>query len=172
MSAAKKLQLQSLPDDLETLKSIIAQLSSRVAALEEYVLLSRINKYGASSEKSPAQQEMFNEAELSVVAEEILIAQEAEREAPSATSTQPEKKAGRKPLSAKLPRLRVEHAASEADRLCDCGCERVVIGEETSEQLDIIPARVQVIVNVRKQYACRHCENGGENRGAATAAYP
>jgi len=136
------------------------QLSSHVAALEEYVLLSRINKYGASSEKSPDQQEMFNEAELSVVAEEMLAEQEAEREAQSATSTQSEKKAGRKPLPAELPRLRVEHPASEAERVCDCGCERVVIGEETSEQLDIIPARVQVIVNVRKKYACRHCEDG------------
>ena len=32
------------------------------------------------------------------------------------------------------------------------------IGEETSEQLDIIPAQVQVIEHVRKKYACKHCE--------------
>jgi transposase len=36
----------------------------------------------------------------------------------------------------------------------------VVIGEEISEQLDIVPAKIQVLVNVRKKYACRQCESG------------
>ena len=52
MSALKKQSLASLPDDPDKLKSIIMELSSRVAALEEYVLLGRAKKYGASSEKS------------------------------------------------------------------------------------------------------------------------
>ncbi len=137
------------------------ELSSRVAALEEYVLLERAKKYGASSEKSVDQHEMFNEAELSVVAEEVLAEQEAEREAQSNTTPdKPKKKAGRKPLPDNLPRVRVEHTTPDADNICDCGCQRVEIGEETSEQLDIIPTKVQVIVNVRKKYACQQCETG------------
>ena len=161
MRAIKKQSLESLPDDPEKLKSIIMELSSRVAALEEYVLLGRAKKYGASSEKSADQREMFNEAELSVVAEEALTEQETEREAQSnSVSDKPKKKAGRKPLPVTLPRVRIEHALSMTEQLCDCGCQRVEIGEETSEQLDIIPAKVQVIVNVRKKYACKHCESG------------
>jgi len=39
MRAVKTQPLESLPDDPEKLKSIIMKLSSRVAALEEYVLL-------------------------------------------------------------------------------------------------------------------------------------
>jgi len=35
-----------------------------------------------------------------------------------------------------------------------------VIGEEASEQLDIIPAKVQILVHVRKKYACKQCEAG------------
>jgi len=35
-----------------------------------------------------------------------------------------------------------------------------VIGEETSEQLDIIPAKAQVLVQVRKKHACKQCEAG------------
>ena len=163
MSTAKTLTPQTLPDNAEELKALVMQLASRVAALEEYVLLGRIKQFGASTEKSPDQQEMFNEAELSVVAEEALLAQEAEREACSATSSEntdkPKKKPGRKPLPAELPRIRVEHLGSEQETECDCGCKRTAIGEETSEQLDIIPAKMQVIVNVRKKYACRQCES-------------
>ena len=104
---------------------------------------------------------MFNEAELSVVAEEVLSEQEAEREAQSNTAAdKPRKKADRKPLPDSFPRLRIEHAVPDADNRCDCGCQRVEVGEVTSEQLDIIPAKVQVIVNVRKKYACQHCEAG------------
>ena len=32
------------------------------------------------------------------------------------------------------------------------------IGEETSEQLDIIPAKIQVIRNIRPKYVCKNCE--------------
>ena len=163
MSTAKVFTSQTLPDDAEELKALVIQLASRVAALEEYVLLGRAKQFGVSTEKSPDQQEMFNEAELSVVAEEALREQEAEREAHSTTSPKntdkPKKKPGRKPLPAELPRIRVEHLGSEHEIQCDCGCQRTAIGEETSEQLDIIPAKMQVIVNVRKKYVCRQCES-------------
>jgi len=69
-------------------------------------------------------------------------------------------KAGRKPLPDSLPRIRIEHRVADADNVCDCGCQRIEMGEVTSEQLDIIPAKVQVIVNVRKKYACQQCESG------------
>ena len=96
-----------------------------------------------------------------MVAEEVLAEQEALREAQSNTpSDKPRKKPGRKPLPDGLPRIRIEHTVPEAEQVCDCGCQRVVIGEETSEQLDIIPAKVQVIVNVRKKYARKQCETG------------
>ncbi|MBL1261135.1 MAG: IS66 family transposase [Thiotrichaceae bacterium] len=161
MRATKKQSLESLPSDPEKLKLIIMKLSSRVAALEEYVLLGRANKYGASSEKSVDQREMFNEAELSVVAESVLVEQTAAREAQSNTiADKPKNKAGRKPLPGSLPRIRIEHRIPAAEQVCGCGCQRVEIGEVTSEQLDIIPAKVQVIVNVRKKYACQHCESG------------
>ena len=41
------------------------------------------------------------------------------------------------------------------------------IGEESSEQLEIIPAKIQVIQNVRFKYACKQCEEG-----IATAPLP
>jgi len=182
MRATKKQIPDVLPDDVEALKRIIADQAGiitskddlitrkdsiitlkeqRIIILEEFVRLHKLKTFTASTEKSINQQEMFNEAELSVVAEEVLSEQEAEREAYSnITPAKPRKKAGRKPLPASLPRIRIEHTVPDTEQVCDCGCQRVEIGEETSEQLDIIPAKVQVIVNVRKKYACQQCETG------------
>lgn len=138
---------------------IILRQAKRIATLEEYVALDKFKKYGASSEKSPDQQEMFNEAELTVVAEEML-AEGVQKNRESTPSAPNQKKPGRKPLPAELPRVRIEHDVPEAEKHCPCGCVRTVIGEDISEQLDIIPAKIQVLVHVRKKYACKQCEEG------------
>jgi len=65
------------------------------------------------------------------------------------------KKGGRKKPPADLPRVRVEHDIDELDKICSCGCEMHVMKEIVSEQYDIVPARFQVIENVRFQYGCR-----------------
>jgi transposase len=133
-----------------------------IRAMEEALRLHKLRRFSASSEKSADQHELFNEAELAVVVEEGLAEQEALLNAgkPAPEKPQPRKTKGRKPLPQDLPRVRVEHDVPEADKQCPCGCARDVIGEETSEQLDIIPADVRVLVHVRKKYACRHCEAG------------
>lgn len=41
---------------------------------------------------------------------------------------------------------------------CACGCRKHSIGEEVSEQLEIVPMQISVIKHVRKVYACRDCE--------------
>ncbi|MCG8616108.1 MAG: IS66 family transposase, partial [Desulfobacterales bacterium] len=74
------------------------------------------------------------------------------------------KKRGRKPLPADLPRVDVVHELSEQERQCNCGCLKDRIGQEVSEQLDYIPAKVRVVRNIRYKYACKHCE-GVEDAG-------
>lgn len=160
MSALKKYSPQALPDDTDALKGIIAKLSARVVALEEYLALEKIKKYSARSEKCPDQHELFNEAELAEVAEDILTERQQEEANVAPASDTQKNKPGRKPLPAELPRIRIEHDLPEAAKRCACGCERTLIGEETSEQLDIIPAKVRVLVHVRKKYACKQCESG------------
>ena len=49
-----------------------------------------------------------------------------------------------------------------------CGQPTTVIGHETSEQLDVEPAKYFVLVTKREKRACRHCEQGG----VATAPTP
>lgn len=71
----------------------------------------------------------------------------------------PRRPAIRRPLPAHLPRETVLH---EPDFVCHCGCTdpaRVVrLGEDVTEVLEKIPARLKVIRHVRPRYACRSCE--------------
>ena len=145
---------------------IIADKDTRIALLEELVALQKSSRFGASSEKSSDQQEMFNEAELTeqvdaIQAKQTLEPEPTETEQASGEPTvKASSKRGRKPLPKELPRIRIEHDLSEAEKLCPCGCQRTLIGEEISEQLDIIPAKIRVLQHVRKKYACKACEDG------------
>ena len=68
---------------------------------------------------------------------------------------------GRKPLPEHLPRIEVIHDLDEADKVCVTdGHALHKIGEEVSEQLEIVPAKFRVIRNIRIKYGCRACETG------------
>lgn len=58
-------------------------------------------------------------------------------------------KAGRKALASHLPRIEIRHELPAIERICACGAALREIGVETSEQLDYVPAKVQVIRHVR-----------------------
>lgn len=74
---------------------------------------------------------------------------------------------GRRKLPAELPRERRIHDLPEAEKPCPCcGEMRQLIGEETSEQLDIIPPQLKVIEHVRLKYACKACEAKAAETGA------
>jgi len=80
------------------------------------------------------------------------------------------KKRGRKPLPANLPRIDVVHELSEDERQCGCGCLKDRMGQEVSEQLDYIPAKVRVIRNIRYKYACKNCEGTEDEKPAVSIA--
>lgn len=93
--------------------------------------------------------------------EELGIEDELEEvdleEAPSAES---KGKPKRKPLPEHLPTEEVVHDVPDDERTChDCGRELTLIGEETSEQLEVIPAQVQRIIHRRRKYACPCCKS-------------
>jgi hypothetical protein len=48
---------------IEKKSSVIEEQKQRIAILEEYLRLERVRRFGPSSEKSPDQAELFNEAE-------------------------------------------------------------------------------------------------------------
>ena len=150
-----------LPDDpvqLKTLlikeRSVSEKLKQQIHVLLEALRLEKHRLYGKSSEKSPDQAELFDEAD-SLVDELDIINDE---QAPVALVSKRQRPV-RKPLPAELPRVRRVIELSEEERQCACGCTLIEIGEDISEQVDIIPARVQVIQHVRKKYACQRCDD-------------
>lgn len=150
---------QSLLDQIEALKALLLKREQRINLLEEQVRLLKHQRFGKSSEQSDRQAELFNEAEAGDTAEDDAEADTAD--APTETITyQRTTRPRRKPLPADLPRVRIEHDLPEAEEVCACGCQLSPIGEATSEQLDIIPATIRVLVHARRKYACKRCESG------------
>ena len=163
-----RTDVQSLPDNIEALKSLVLEhaaenerlvsenhhFKTQVLSLQEQLNVLLAKRYGPSSEKlSPDQIRLFNEAE-----EQAQAAAEEQVTEAVTVAGHTRKKRGRKPLPDGLPRIRVEHELPEVEQTCACGCRLTRIGEALSEQLDIIPARVQVIQHVRAKYACKGCE--------------
>jgi transposase len=162
----------TLPDTIDALKRLVlsqqktlqnnqhqlTKKQARIQFLEEQVILFKHRQFGKSSEKSVRQVELFDEveahAELTAPDNVDPIETTLDQPAPKLA------KSGRKPLPKTLPRVRIEHDLPEAEKRCQCGCQKTCIGEDTSEQLDIVPALVQVLVHIRKKYACKGCESG------------
>jgi transposase len=164
-----------LPNDVDALKSLVAeqatkldgfysdkeqlvarneQLESRVTLLQEQLNLALAKRYAASSEKiSPDQVCLFDEPEVAIPAtddtDDVIVV-------PAHTR----KKRGRKPLPDNLTRIDVVHELPEDERHCPHDGQLLAeIDAVISEQLDIIPAKIQVIRHIRKKYACScgHC---------------
>jgi len=154
-----KLDAKTLPHNVEDLKSIIFDLEEqyllRIEFLEERIRLLTKALFGRKSEKRPLETELrqlrlFNEAEV-VVAEEK---KDEPVEVPAHTRQRPK----RKPLPEYLPRVDEIHDIPEEQKICGCGAHKSCIGQEVSEKLDIVPAKVQVIRQIRLKYACKSCE--------------
>ncbi|XP_014680252.1 PREDICTED: uncharacterized protein y4jD-like [Priapulus caudatus] len=145
---------QTLPDNIAELQKLVLDLQVKVNWYEEQFRLSQHKRFGVSSEKGAVHPDLFNEAET--FADDHAESDAAVQE----TITYTRKKPGRKALPADLPRKIDRHELPESEQICDCGHALHVVGEASSEQLEIIPAQVYVIEHVQVKYACRGCEEG------------
>jgi transposase len=131
---------------------------ARILELYERIRLSRQRLFGRASESHAGQGWLFNEAEALAAAAPA----GADTAVLPALPAQPSPEAGpakkargkRKPLPPELPRIEVIHDLPQAERTCPCGTPMVEIGQEVSEQLDIVPMQVRVLRHIRKRYGC------------------
>lgn len=109
--------------------------------------------FGRSSERLDPQQRLLFENLIDNAIPE-LPAEDAETEASSPTP--PRRKGhGRRRLPADLPREKVLHDLPEDEKPCPCcGKPRHIIGKQTHEQLEYVPAKVKVIEHIRLTYGC------------------
>lgn len=124
--------------------------------------------FGRSAEKVDPNQMLLFEALLTTLAPEMPAPPPpAEPTPPSPASTNGH---GRRRLPSSLERERLIHDLPEEEKPCPCcGKMRHVIGRETSEQLDYVPAKLMVIEHVRLKYACPACEKNAAEGGPQIA---
>jgi transposase len=128
------------------------QLKQRITLLEEMLRVQRHKDYGASSEKVSKQGQLFNEAE-----DDVLVAESDVADIVVPAHTRKKKK--RASIPDDLPREDIIHDLSDAEKICPHdGTALKFIGEDTSEQLDIEPAKIKVLRHRRQKYACPCCE--------------
>lgn len=155
---------EKLPNDIATCHELIRQLSDTVGTLQReleqlkfYIDKLVRHRFGPRSEKyDPNQLTLFDELEAQE--EPGSEAKNSKEEEPPETTVSSYRRrgGGRNKIPDNLPRERVEHDLTAAEKLCPCcGTERQRIGEECSEQLDFIPASLKVIEHVRFKYACK-----------------
>lgn len=168
-------ELSTLQEEVSELKSTLqkkdVKIESQVieiARLETELRLLRQKLYGPKSERITVvepilQANLFNEAEATLEKEEK---QPEELE----IASHKRKKGGRRPLPENLPRIEEVHDIPDEEKVCGCGCELSRIGEEVTEELDIIPRQYRVIRHIRPKYACRQCEGTESDKGAVQIA--
>jgi hypothetical protein len=118
-----------------------AELENRY--LRELLRLARIEKYGSGSEKLSDEQLALLELEPGVSQAEVQAESErAQLKLPLRQRHQPAKHPGRQELPAHLPRVEKIIPCTPEQCVCaQCGNHKELIGYETSEQLDVEPAK-------------------------------
>jgi transposase len=185
-SACRVSATDSLPNDLESLRALAAQaiaerdvaIAEREAAMKErdaeraakakladeqslyehvHHLLRKANdhRFGARNERL----ERLPADQLQLALEDIeasLAKTEAteEKQEPRLPHTRTRKRGA---LPDHLPRIHETVAPPNTNCPC-CNAPLHMIGEETSERLDVVPAQYRVIVTHRPKFACRACE--------------
>ena len=118
---------------IEHKSDVISEQKKRIAILEEALRLSKVKRFGPTSEQS-SQGNLFNEAEVDVEPSHHV-------EEDDVPPTPAKKKPGRKPFSDKLPRVQVFSYLTDEEKAgaIDTFFSRV------KEELDIIPAKVRIL---------------------------
>jgi transposase len=170
------VDINNLPDDIDSLKSIVHNYHTHYELQREEIRLLLARLHGRTSEKryfSPDEElqgRLFDEIDLHA----------EDDEAPTEPAGTPvkahvRKKTGRKPLPESLERVIQEYDVPAEGLLCACGQMKTRIGSDVSERLDIIPAKIQVLRQIRHKYACRSCEgvnDTGESAAVTMAPVP
>jgi transposase len=140
MDASSLVADGPLPDDVPTLQALLRQVLAELTCLraENAELRGKLDaalkhSFGQRSERRPVPRQQKKPG----------------RARPH----------GRAALPEHLERREVIRDLTAAEQLCPCcGQPRVCIGTQTTEQLDLEPARFFVLRTVKKSYACQHCD--------------
>jgi transposase len=169
--------------DVEHSKTSQLLASNKVLEDENRLLREQVNLltqklYGRQTEKMSALANLPEQGELFIIEEseeelEDDLDGSDDEDNLADPAPKPKRPRGKRlPIPAHFPRRRVIHDVSETEKQCACGACKQLVGEQTSEQIHIIPAQVEVIQDVRLKYACPVCEGTEEEGPAVVIATP
>lgn len=163
-----------LPDDIQELKNLIIQQHSQINQqhsqinqqqneinhLQDIIKVLQRKKYAPQSEVVHSDQlGLFNEIEELAI--EDNSDQDEDHEEKETITYERSKNKKRPRLPENLPRKDVIIDLAEKDKFCvHDGTTLEKVGEEVSEKLEIIPAKVFVERTIRYKYACPCCDEG------------
>jgi transposase len=156
-----QIDLEALPDDPAALQRMLREVVPELLAENEklWLLVRRMlrHRYGPRSEKLD-----LDQLQLGLEDEEQAAAEDAAAEdaavSPAGRRRRQTANRNRGALPAHLPRHEAVIDIESKDCPC-CGGALHVIGEDRTEQLDIVPSQLRVKVVCRPRYACRACES-------------
>ena len=155
-----QIDLAALPDDPDVLQRMLREVVPELQAENEKLLLlvERLlrHRFGRRSEKLDFDQLRLGLEDEEQGAAEDEAARDAAEPPERARRTQPANR-NRGALPAHLPRFEVIIDVESKQCPC-CGGTLHMIGEDRTEQLDIVPAQLRVKVLCRPRYGCRGCE--------------
>ena len=147
-------QLDALKHKLHIVTQNNSQLQNEIQLLHEKIKLLNLRQFSSKSEAHLLQQNLFDELDVADSDSEPQL----DNDTLEITYTR-KRKPTRKVLPKNLPRFDTIVDIDEAAKVCACGCTKVRMGEKVSEQLDIVPAKVQVLRTIRPQYVCKSCDS-------------
>jgi transposase len=173
------LSIDELPNDIESLKALLlaAHAASQAAEAKSALLAAEVERLTARAERLDhivsvlrraqfgRRSERISENQIELALEEVETQHGTEDAAAEKISdiirseATKARRANRGHLPAHLPREDIV-IEPEAKACPCCGGALHVIGEDISERLDKLPARLRVIVTRRPKYACRSCTDG------------
>lgn len=154
--AAREQETAAAEENAAAIADEVGELKARNERLEYLVKELRRALYGKKSERlDPDQLDLLLEDLETAVAK-------AEEESEARGRGRAAREHSRRNIGRLPDHLeRIEQVIESESLDCPCGCgEMVRIGEDRTERLDCVPAKLRVIVTVRPKYACRTCEAG------------
>ena len=155
----KDAYIEHLENTIVNLNETINGLQNQISNLTEMMMLLRKEKFGSSSEKTPKQLDgqisLFNEAEIEA---DETTREPITKEVHGYTRRDPKTK--REELIKDLPVREVLCESAPEDLECPrCNSQLKPIGKETvREELEYIPAKLQIVRYVRMAYECPACK--------------
>jgi len=159
-----------LPDDPKTLQQIVLDLMAQLE--REFTERSKVESLLREllDAKRNRKSEQLSQDQLALFAS-LWQARQAEREAantkerkdtdddepsqPGASTDSQQKRGGRQPLPRHLKRERIVHDLKDEEKHCArCAQNLRLIGEETSERYEYVPASLTVVEDTCLKYAC------------------